>query len=734
MPSLYVASFEESDTTLQELARDKAKQQHPSYSELHAFEANELFAKEVYAEIETDDKIDRYLAQSRYYSVVGKRWSLPQAQPGKNVEERDLYKPLGYIFDEIVAHFYHKKDQERTRAVVRIHKKELVHSEDEGRAPRVFSQPDFMVTATGPAFRNPAKDLTTGNYDCAAGLIDVKVEDGLCLEQDLKQLAVYARQLFAHQPQRRYARILIVTEKRVRIYHFDRSGAQYSPLLDYHKDPKAFVRLVLGITSLDEETLGFDTSVYWDKDKQGKPVRYIKVVVGEGEKKQTDLYQLIPGQEPFTRKSIRGRGTTGWYAQKGDRKFLIKDSWRSASRTPEHEFLEAAKGIDGIGQMVSYWEGPHTREYRGSAVDSYKAFRDRIFCRIVMDLYGGSLDTFETVEQVLAAIRDAVAGHRALLLRGVLHRDVSLQNILLGLVDTLGKRGLLIDLDLAKFIDRDGANGLADFRIGTRMFQSLMVLESFSLEKYAPEHDHLDDLESFVYVFAYLVWTFEQPGVQKPKPPQWLIKWGHEDPREAWSAKKNVMFENRLHGKYMRQISDFWGAPCRVLICELQRIVHSIASQKSEIANDAADGADVPDYTHLRYNQDGSHKYYDEILDLFDKAIEAVQAEAVLKAEAEDAQEEIEEKLVPSPPTATTDDQEQTQEQITRESTPLHLVGNISRSYASKRTSADQADADEMPLLKRLRTLSGSVAALNEDEEEGKGEEQEANAEECVAT
>ena len=131
--------------------------------------------------------------------------------------------------------------------------------------------------------------------------------------------------------------------------------------------------------------------------------------------------------------------------------------------------------------MVAYCEGPHTREYRGSAVDRYTNFRDRVFCRIIMDLYGGSLDTFETVEQVLAAVRDAItgecllqrlsfltltfrSGHRALLLKGVLHRDVSLHNILLGLVETLGKRGLLIDLDMARFISNGGANVLTDFR------------------------------------------------------------------------------------------------------------------------------------------------------------------------------------------------------------------------------------------------------------------------------
>jgi hypothetical protein len=181
------------------------------------------------------------------------------------------------------------------------------------------------------------------------------------------------------------------------------------------------------------------------------------------------------------------------------------------------------------------------------------------------------------------------------------------------------------------------------------MFQSLMVLESFTLKEYAPEHDHLDDLESFVYVLAYLFWTFEKAGVVTSSPPEWLTKWGHVDPEEAYIAKKCVMFERRLHGKYMRRISDYWGAPCRILLSQLHQIVFDVASKKSGIANDAADGTEVPDYTHLRYNKDGTHKYYNEFIRLLDDAIEGVRAETLAKV-ADYAEGCIEERLVASPP------------------------------------------------------------------------------------
>jgi hypothetical protein len=57
-------------------------------------------------------------------------------------------------------------------------------------------------------------------------------------------------------------------------------------------------------------------------------------------------------------------------------------------------------------------------------------------------------------------------GHMELLKRGILHRDVSLRNILKGRPGAgPGDRGILIDLDLAIHYVTNGANPLTDCRI-----------------------------------------------------------------------------------------------------------------------------------------------------------------------------------------------------------------------------------------------------------------------------
>lgn len=60
----------------------------------------------------------------------------------------------------------------------------------------------------------------------------------------------------------------------------------------------------------------------------------------------------------FLRRTIRGRGTCCWNVIDPitKEKYVAKDCWCSADRSPEWELLEKAKGLDGVGQMIDYWE------------------------------------------------------------------------------------------------------------------------------------------------------------------------------------------------------------------------------------------------------------------------------------------------------------------------------------------------------------------------------------------
>lgn len=181
-------------------------------------------------------------------------------------------------------------------------------------------------------------------------------------------------------------------------------------------------------------------------------------------------YDLLMDEDPFVRTGIRGRGTTCWPVKNAkSERFIVKDYWVSADRESEYELLKQAKGLLGVCQMVSYEDRrAQTKEFRGDTSAFIKGtFRNRTAIRIVMKAYGPSIENFSTVQQVLAALRDAISGkpplffvspfetnlcvgHRALLGRDIVHRDISPNNVLLGPPDAEeGERGALIDLDIA---------------------------------------------------------------------------------------------------------------------------------------------------------------------------------------------------------------------------------------------------------------------------------------------
>lgn len=94
---------------------------------------------------------------------------------------------------------------------------------------------------------------------------------------------------------------------------------------------------------------------------------------------------------------------------------IVKDTWRSRERLPEWKFLKAAKGLKGVGQMVAYFPGANVSDNRGLDIstipDDIKSyFRDRTFCRMVLEGYGKAIVEFDSADEVLFAFRDAIPG------------------------------------------------------------------------------------------------------------------------------------------------------------------------------------------------------------------------------------------------------------------------------------------------------------------------------------
>ncbi|KAF6760799.1 hypothetical protein DFP72DRAFT_795207, partial [Ephemerocybe angulata] len=302
-----------------------------------------------------------------------------------------------------------------------------------------------------------------------------------------------------------FCRSFIITETRWRLLHFDHSGAYLTGFLKLNEDPYTFVRAVLALSSLDEEEVGLDSSIQWTTDNNGRKNGGTITTV-DLENKEV-VYRLIMTEPPVIQHAISGTGTVCWYAlEMGDspKRVLIKDTWRADGRTLEYDFLTRFKDVKGIATKVLGHEDTRavTRSYRPKG---FKAayFFNRSLSRIVLRSPGPSLLYFTSQEQAIVAIRDAIKAHRNLLLACMLHRDITVNNIIL--VEDGGKDGpsaLLSDLAMAMPAEGEREKISPEGRTGNKLFLSYAMHRNGGGEKDpAPVvQDYLDDLEAFFYV------------------------------------------------------------------------------------------------------------------------------------------------------------------------------------------------------------------------------------------
>jgi serine/threonine protein kinase len=378
---------------------------------------------------------------------------------------------------------------------------------------------------------------------------------------------------------------------------------------------------VLGICSVDDEAVGFDTSIFWENDK-----RYLRTF---DQNEEVIQYTLSKRPALFYRRTIRGRGTICWRAKdKENRAIIIKDAWRSKDRNPEWELLKDVKGLEGVGQMVGWEERGLTtaklRRFDEEMLSIFLDFRDRMFCRITMEAYGGTIDHFKSREELLYAFRDAVAGHQNLWTKGILHRDISVNNVLIGKPGAeVGNRGVVIDLDMAIRLERTESLASVDFRTGTRAFQSISVLSSVNdTTGQALPHDHLDDLESFFYVLCWITLGYACPNepILDTSRPRVLWKWDQDDASAAADSKGMIMFL----GVFSEKVTPYFGFSFQKLLVALHRFLRSHILRKMEQRHDPTISR-----KHLLELFKPAQADYAAVLDIIDQAILDLKSETL---------------------------------------------------------------------------------------------------------
>ncbi|KAH8723920.1 hypothetical protein GQ44DRAFT_709364 [Phaeosphaeriaceae sp. PMI808] len=148
---------------------------------------------------------------------------------------------------------------------------------------------------------------------------------------------------------------------------------------------------------------------------------------------------------------------------------------------------------------------PPKRSCSGSPVKQDAAQRrNRVHRRLVMRDIGKSIYEASSPRAILTGLLGGIKGHESLLEAKILHRDISIGNVVLNMAED---DGFLIDLDLAIKIDRGNASG-APSKTGTKVFMAIGAL-------YGENHNFMHDLESFFWVLFWSCIHCTGPGGQR---------------------------------------------------------------------------------------------------------------------------------------------------------------------------------------------------------------------------
>ncbi|PBK73893.1 hypothetical protein ARMSODRAFT_951411 [Armillaria solidipes] len=498
-------------------------------------------------------EIDIFIARSNFApNAERSRWAGIPAEP-KN--EHELYDSFREIINEILVYF----DVSHAGAIVT----------DKGRSPddclQSWTSPDISIISPEIYTSNLSPDdfkqmINKGkgpvfDYCSTVSPIEVELEETVTLGNAF-QLGFYARVCFVTQHNRMFVLNCILTHETVTLYQFDRHGAVRTQSVNIHSHPHFLVRAILSMAGNNLEAAGFDTRITKvDRGKNRKP--YVSIVLNGRTFKATG--------EQIHRHSLRGRGVVVWPTtevdQSGDnltddrgrvRGFVIKIYYRAASKVSECSLLHKAADIEGVAKIIHGEDGPKLSDLNmfgprilDIAPHNYdpthprKAqlhFRDRVCETILLNRCGPSVLGCNDAMDRLSMFWNVILAHGRLWLACVLHRDISLGNILM---DAWVKgRAYVIDMDQAvKFAG--SIETTDDTQTGTRLYQSLMVLQSYSkTQGRRYPHDHLDDLESFIWAFVY---ASLHPGGNDKIVHELCDGWNDENPRIALNAKMALL-------------------------------------------------------------------------------------------------------------------------------------------------------------------------------------------------
>ncbi|KAI9600960.1 hypothetical protein H4Q26_000754 [Puccinia striiformis f. sp. tritici PST-130] len=307
-------------------------------------------------------------------------------------------------------------------------------------------------------------------------------------------LGRYVCEVFKAQPTRRFVVGVTVFETSIQIWQFDRKLLGFDPtFLEAHDLPT-----VIRIQTRDDQEFEIDP----------KPV-------------------------------FRASGITGRAPPAGKRIFLeiesgilIKDSWQPEHRRKEGDMLRIVTEKN-VHHVARY----HYHE-NSEDLNPPNRFINRFHRRLILKDVGEPIWEVGSPLRLLEAIEGCIIGHQGLYEAGYLHRDISINNLMVNdqAVDR-HYRSFLIDLDVA-IPNSASKDDVSHARTGTKVFMSVGLLRGVN------PHTYADDIESFFWV---LVWICIHHPKDQRKDVSRFALWNQQGPWELAGIKNEfLLFPQRL--------------------------------------------------------------------------------------------------------------------------------------------------------------------------------------------
>ncbi|KJZ70776.1 hypothetical protein HIM_09826 [Hirsutella minnesotensis 3608] len=407
-------------------------------------------------------------------------------------------------------------------------------------------------------------------------------------------LARYAREVLAAQDTRRFVLGFTLCGSLMRIWEFDRLGGIASEQFDINtKDGGLqFVTTILGFLRMNEELLGFDPTIitsngeqYIEIDRDGEVSRLIidkvmkraSCIVGRA----TTCWKAHRKEAPHTPLVIKD----SWqYTDRDEEGILVKEASEkgvlNVARYYHHETVRIQGAADDVQANIrkkldvtkatNYRSGramvpagvsadhmsrkgcnsragvkrlshetdatlpPSKRSGSLSPVKaSIEATPNRVHRRVILCDYGKPIYNASSPLALLAALEGCIEGHQSLYKAGFLHRDISINNLMINEDDeNPSRRAFLIDLDLAIRVTREGASG-AKGKTGTRAFMAIGALLGNE------QHSFMHDLESFFWVLFWICVHYDGPA--RGIGPTEFESWNYQSDNQLVRSKKGVI-------------------------------------------------------------------------------------------------------------------------------------------------------------------------------------------------